>query len=108
MTARPEHLGLGDPLIQLTLAGKVVIGVDRGKARETYVNGVGWLDLPRYISGQIDERGGYPWYPEEEALLLRLWDAGELDMAQIAAVLRRSCAGVSAKLGQLLILRTLG
>ncbi len=108
MTARPEHLGLGDPLIQITLAGKAMIGVDRSEASETYVNGVGWLELPRYISSQAAKCSGLPWYPEEEALLLRLWDAGELDMAQIAAVLRRSCAGVSAKLGQLLIQRTLG
>ena len=108
MTARPEHLGLGDPLIQVTLAGKAAIGVDRSEASETYVNGVGWLELPRYISIQITERGGHPWYPEEEALLLRLWDAGDLDMAQIAAILRRTRAGVSAKLGQLLIRSTLG
>ena len=97
----------GDPLVQVTVAGKAVIGVDRGEVGWTFVSGVGWLKMPRYISGQSGDRGGWPWYPEEEALLLRLWDSGAFDIARIATALRRSRGGVSSKLGQLLIQRTL-
>ena len=102
MSARPEHLGLGDAWVRITLAGKAAIGVDRGELGWTFVNGVGWVEMPRYISGQAGERGGHPWYPEEEGCLLRLWEA-KRDLGQIAAVLRRGLGGVKTKLGQLLI-----
>ena len=103
MSPRPEHLGLGDPLLRVTLAGKAVIGVDRGAVGETFVNGVGWVeDMPRYISGQSGVRVRHPWFPEEEGFLLRLRAAG-LGLEQMAAVLRRGLGGIKTKLGQLLI-----
>ena len=105
MSARPAPLGPGDPLFQVTLAGKAAIGVDRGEVAETFVNGVGWMEMPRYIAAGSGPRGGHPWYPEEESLLLRLWDGAGADPARIAVALRRGSGGVRSKLGQLLIER---